>query len=139
MYLIRISLSYQKLPCEWGIGQSLVLRQLNRTSIVRQRIWLRAWPIGFLKDGELRQKRIWINTRSPLQVWLDYYSLSFGCGMTQTDPNLAVAFGRGLQAVNIIRNRNEDLSRGVDFFPDGWKLKEMFLYARRNLVLQLYL
>jgi farnesyl-diphosphate farnesyltransferase len=41
----------------------------------------------------------------------------------------------GLQAVNIISNREEDLSRGVDFFPDGWKLKEMFLYARRNLVL----
>jgi farnesyl-diphosphate farnesyltransferase len=43
----------------------------------------------------------------------------------------------GLQAVNIISNREEDLSRGVDFFPDGWKLKEMFLYARRNLVLQM--
>jgi farnesyl-diphosphate farnesyltransferase len=54
---------------------------------------------------------------------------------TETDRNLSVAFGRGLQAVNMIRNREEDLSRGVDFFPDGWKLKEMFLYARRNLAL----
>lgn len=30
----------------------------------------------------------------------------------ETDRDLAVAFGRGLQAVNIIRNRAEDLSRG---------------------------
>jgi farnesyl-diphosphate farnesyltransferase len=52
-----------------------------------------------------------------------------------TDQELAVAFGRGLQAVNIIRNRGEDLSRGVDFFPDGWGFEEMFLYARRNLAL----
>lgn len=51
----------------------------------------------------------------------------------KTDPNLAIAFGRGLQAVNIIRNRAEDLSRGVSFFPDGWDFKEMFSYARKNL------
>ncbi|MBA4495160.1 squalene/phytoene synthase family protein [Paenactinomyces guangxiensis] len=49
--------------------------------------------------------------------------------------DLAVGYGRGLQAVNIIRNRDEDLSRGVDFFPDGWTMEEMFLYARRNLAL----
>jgi len=27
------------------------------------------------------------------------------------------------------------LERGVDFFPDGWELKDMFLYARHNLAL----
>ena len=52
---------------------------------------------------------------------------------TTADQELAVAFGRGLQAVNIIRNRKEDLARGVDFFPDGWDYPEMFAYARRNL------
>lgn len=54
---------------------------------------------------------------------------------TQTDQDQAVAFGRGLQAVNIIRNRQEDLERGVDYFPDGWGFEEMFTYARRNLAL----
>ena len=29
----------------------------------------------------------------------------------------AISYGRGLQAVNILRNRTEDLRRGVDFFP----------------------
>ncbi|WCN36383.1 phytoene/squalene synthase family protein [Aneurinibacillus uraniidurans] len=53
----------------------------------------------------------------------------------ETDPELAVAFGRGLQAVNIIRNRDEDLVRGSDFFPDGWTRDDMFAYARRNLEL----
>ncbi|MFC4075838.1 squalene/phytoene synthase family protein [Salinithrix halophila] len=54
---------------------------------------------------------------------------------TETDEKLAVAYGRGLQAVNIIRNREEDLARGVDFFPNGWSMEEMFSYARRNLVM----
>jgi farnesyl-diphosphate farnesyltransferase len=45
----------------------------------------------------------------------------------------AVGYGRGLQAVNIMRNRSEDLARGVDFFPDGWADDEFLLYARSNL------
>ncbi|GEN36166.1 MULTISPECIES: squalene/phytoene synthase family protein [Aneurinibacillus] len=53
----------------------------------------------------------------------------------KTDRELAIGFGRGLQAVNIIRNRAEDRTRGVDFFPDGWEAEEMFAYARRNLAL----
>lgn len=52
---------------------------------------------------------------------------------TRTDREKAVAFGRGLQAVNILRNRAEDLERGVDFYPDGWGSKEMLAYTRRNL------
>ncbi len=54
---------------------------------------------------------------------------------TKTDPVKAVAFGRGLQAVNILRNREEDLKRGVDFYPEGWGNKEMIQYTRRNLAL----
>lgn len=45
----------------------------------------------------------------------------------------AVGYGRGLQAVNILRNRAEDLERGVDFFPDGWAENDFRSYARRNL------
>lgn len=52
---------------------------------------------------------------------------------TQSDSTKAIAFGRGLQAVNILRNREEDLQRGVDFYPDGWGFKEMQQYTRRNL------
>ena len=52
---------------------------------------------------------------------------------TKTDRTLAIGFGRGLQAVNIMRNHSEDLSRGVDFYPDGWDDLAMQAYARRNL------
>ena len=45
----------------------------------------------------------------------------------------AIRYGRGLQAVNILRNRSEDLARGVDFFPDGWDETRFLLYARHNL------
>ena len=47
----------------------------------------------------------------------------------------AVGFGRGLQAVNILRNHAEDVARGVEFFPSGWRAEDMHAYARRNLAL----
>jgi farnesyl-diphosphate farnesyltransferase len=52
---------------------------------------------------------------------------------TRTDRILAIGFGRGLQSVNILRNRLEDLNRGADFFPDSWSEIEMQAYSRRNL------
>jgi farnesyl-diphosphate farnesyltransferase len=54
---------------------------------------------------------------------------------TQTNRGNAIGFGRGLQSVNILRNRQDDLARGVDFFPDGWGENDMFRYSRRNLAL----
>ncbi len=52
---------------------------------------------------------------------------------TQTDRELAIGYGRGLQAVNMIRNQKEDAERGVQFIPDGWTREDMFTYAKRNL------
>jgi farnesyl-diphosphate farnesyltransferase len=52
---------------------------------------------------------------------------------TKTNRSHAIGFGRGLQAVNILRNHNEDKKRGVSFFPPGWGQEQMFAYARRNL------
>ncbi|WP_017316897.1 squalene/phytoene synthase family protein [Mastigocladopsis repens] len=54
---------------------------------------------------------------------------------TQTNRIHAIGFGRGLQAVNIIRNHSEDMARGVDFFPEAWSAEDMHNYARRNLEL----
>jgi farnesyl-diphosphate farnesyltransferase len=54
---------------------------------------------------------------------------------TQTNRIHAIGFGRGLQAVNILRNNAEDRTRGIDFFPDGWTIDQMQVYARRNMKL----
>lgn len=54
---------------------------------------------------------------------------------TNTNRSQAIGFGRGLQAVNILRNRTEDLARGADFFPDGWNRDDFYAYAQRNLKL----
>jgi farnesyl-diphosphate farnesyltransferase len=54
---------------------------------------------------------------------------------TQSNRIHAVGFGRGLQAVNILRNHAEDVARGVEFFPLGWRAEDMHAYARRNLAL----
>lgn len=52
----------------------------------------------------------------------------------QTDRELAIGYGRGLQAVNILRNQEEDMDeRGVSFVPDGWTRTELFAYADENL------
>ncbi|WP_418895908.1 squalene/phytoene synthase family protein [Sporosarcina cyprini] len=52
---------------------------------------------------------------------------------TETDQELAIGYGRGLQAVNILRNQEEDSERGVRFFPAGWTRGDMFEYAEANL------
>jgi farnesyl-diphosphate farnesyltransferase len=52
----------------------------------------------------------------------------------QLHRSAAIQFGRGLQAVNILRNRVEDLARGVDFFPTGWSQEQMHHYARGQLM-----
>ncbi|BAY99434.1 squalene/phytoene synthase [Tolypothrix tenuis PCC 7101] len=63
---------------------------------------------------------------SDLWAWYD---------STETNRTQAIGFGRGLQAVNILRNHTEDLKRGVDFYPEGWTAANMHEYARRNLAL----
>ncbi len=54
---------------------------------------------------------------------------------TETNRELAIAFGRGLQTVNILRNREEDAERGVQFFPEGWGFEEMLAHTEKNLSL----
>lgn len=51
----------------------------------------------------------------------------------KTDRDFAISYGRGLQAVNILRNQQEDLAeRGVSFVPDGWTRTQLFEYAEKT-------
>lgn len=52
---------------------------------------------------------------------------------TETDRDLAIGYGRGLQAVNVLRNQDEDAVRGVRFFPNNWTRDDMYTYATENL------
>lgn len=52
---------------------------------------------------------------------------------TETDHDLAIGYGRGLQAVNMLRNQEEDAERGVRFLPDGWTRSDLFDYAWDNI------
>jgi len=53
---------------------------------------------------------------------------------TDTDRDLAIGYGKGLQAVNILRNQDEDFAeRGVQFIPDDWTRDDMFDFAEKNL------
>lgn len=83
-----------------------------------------------------------IKTKEDLDDYTYYVAGLVGCMLSDlwkwhdevdTEQHLAIAFGRGLQAVNILRNREEDQERGVTFFPDGWSRADMFQYAETNL------
>ncbi|MFC5802643.1 squalene/phytoene synthase family protein [Streptomyces formicae] len=52
---------------------------------------------------------------------------------TPADRSLAVGFGRGLQTINILQNREDDLTRNIDFFPTGWNTPQVRAYAVKNL------
>ncbi|GKV68193.1 hypothetical protein NCCP2716_06910 [Sporosarcina sp. NCCP-2716] len=54
---------------------------------------------------------------------------------TVTDRELAIGYGRGLQAVNMLRNQDEDAERGVRFLPEGWTREDLFDYAKANLAM----
>ena len=55
---------------------------------------------------------------------------------TKTSKEYAIGYGRGLQAVNILRNQEEDFDeRGVRFIPKGWTRQDVFEYAEENLTL----
>ncbi|WLR52035.1 phytoene/squalene synthase family protein [Bacillus tianshenii] len=61
---------------------------------------------------------------SELWIWYDG---------TKTKKDLAIAFGRGLQLVNILRNKQEDEERGVSFYPNQWGKPELTTYALTQL------
>jgi farnesyl-diphosphate farnesyltransferase len=95
-----------------------------------------------------RRMSYWVDNEWQIRTKLDLdrytFSVAGAVGMLLSDlwawydgtPSRkgdAIGYGRGLQAVNILRNRREDLARGVDFFPDGWTENDLQTYARSSL------
>jgi farnesyl-diphosphate farnesyltransferase len=52
---------------------------------------------------------------------------------TNINSTFSIQYGQSLQAVNILRNREEDLQRKVDFYPHGWGQEQMLTYANKKL------
>lgn len=52
---------------------------------------------------------------------------------TASDRLDAVAAGRAFQGLNMLLDRDEDLARGVDFFPNGWGAQDMETYVKDKL------
>ncbi|WP_040225782.1 squalene/phytoene synthase family protein [Bhargavaea cecembensis] len=117
--------------------------------------WLQACPPdsrGIVADSarEMSEgmaewaRRNWeVHTREDLDDYTYYVAGLVGVMLSdlfelyageQTDRELAIGYGRGLQAVNILRNEQEDMEeRGVSFVPDGWTRDDLFVYAEENL------
>jgi len=95
-----------------------------------------------VRMGQWSRKRWNISTRFELDQYT--FAVAGAVGITLADlfdwyadakssHTLAVQFGRGLQAVNMILNRKVDIEQGRDFFPNGWGFEEMDQYAHRCL------
>src|SRR5699024_3525671 len=117
--------------------------------------WLKVCPEGIVDKvkqytGEMAggmadwvRKDWYIKTEEDLDDYTYYVAGLVGVMLSEiwywydqreTDHELAIGFGRGLQAVNILRNQHEDYAeRGVRFIPDGWSRDDVFAYARKNL------
>ncbi|MDN4608529.1 phytoene/squalene synthase family protein [Sporosarcina highlanderae] len=116
--------------------------------------WLAVCPAGIVEkvkestsimaDGMAKwvEKNFLIKTKEDLDDYTYYVAGLVGVMLsdiweqydgTKTDRELAIGYGRGLQAVNMLRNQDEDADRGVTFIPDGWSRKELFEYAEANL------
>lgn len=105
----------------------------------------RVWEATAAMAGRMREwvlNGFKVRTRADLDRYT--YSVAGAVGLLLCDlwawfehlqihRSLAIQFGRALQSVNILRNRKEDLRRGVDFFPENWTEAEMQAYARTNL------
>ncbi|MGP4107681.1 squalene/phytoene synthase family protein [Virgibacillus sp. L01] len=99
---------------------------------------------GIMADGMAKwaEKDWHIETKEDLDDYTYYVAGLVGVMLsdiwrwydgTETDHDLAIGYGRGLQAVNILRNQGEDSERGVNFVPNGWNRDDMFRYTENNL------
>jgi farnesyl-diphosphate farnesyltransferase len=119
---------------EWSIlaPETIAPRIWDATAAMSERMayWAeRNWKI----DNEADLDRYTFGVAGAVGLMLsDLWSWYDG---TKTNRTHAIGFGRGLQAVNILRNHNEDYSRGVNFMPPDWDAAAIQAYARRNLVL----
>jgi farnesyl-diphosphate farnesyltransferase len=143
--------SVRRLPLKWGSQCNLLpevsLRVLEWAALAPDTIAPRIWDATAAMADRMAfwAVRGWeVSTEAELDCYT--FSVAGAVGLllsdlwawyddTQTNREQAIGFGRGLQAVNILRNRKEDLARGVDFFPDGWTEEQVHQYTRRNLVL----
>ncbi|NEO42101.1 MAG: phytoene/squalene synthase family protein [Moorea sp. SIOASIH] len=139
--------AFSELKLYQGILPEVTLRIQEWALLAPQNIWPRIWDTTAAMADRMAYwaDRNWtINTEADLNRYT--FSVAGAVGLllselwswydnTQTNRIEAIGFGRGLQAVNILRNHAEDLNRGVDFFPEGWEQAQMLTYARRNLAL----
>lgn len=117
---------------EWAVLAPSVIApriwEATATMAERMAMWARrGWSIVTQRDLD----RYTFSVAGAVGILLcDIWSWFEGL---QPERSHAIAFGRGLQAVNILRNRQDDLKRGVDFYPKGWSDEDMEVYARDRL------
>lgn len=117
---------------EWAVLAPSVIApriwEATATMAERMAMWARrGWSIVTQRDLD----RYTFSVAGAVGILLcDIWSWFEGLQPERSD---AIAFGRGLQAVNILRNRQDDLKRGVDFYPKGWSDEDIEVYARDRL------
>jgi farnesyl-diphosphate farnesyltransferase len=87
----------------------------------------RNWTIHTEEDLE---RYAFTNTGQAALMWSDMIAWHYGIEPDQKD---AIAYALAAQVTNIALDREEDLARSVDFYPDGWTDDDMISYARERI------
>ena len=157
-YLLRETSAILKKPFNYEVYQQLVEPYKQQLPEVTLKLgdWITTCPSGIVKKvqdststmalgmANWAEKNWQIKSKKDLDDYTFYVAGLVGLMLsdiwewrdgTKTDRELAVAYGRGLQTVNILRNIHEDQLRGVSFIPSGWSIDDTFAYAEENLAL----
>lgn len=158
-HLLRETAELLKAPFDEAAYLELVSPHKDMLPEVSLRLadWIRVCPEGIVERvqkatsvmaigmADWVKKNWYIKTKEDLDDYTYYVAGLVGEMLsdiwhwhdgTEADYKLAVGYGRGLQAVNILRNEDEDLEeRGVRFIPDNWTRADVFAYAEKNLSL----
>jgi len=139
--------AFSEMATYQNVLPEVTLRIQEWALLAPQSIWPRIWDTTAAMSDRMAY---WVDRNWEINTYedLDRYTFSVAgtVGLllsdlwrwydnTPTNRIEALGFGRGLQAVNILRNHDEDLKRGVDFFPNGWNDVQMQAYTRHNLAL----
>ncbi len=123
-------------PVSFGLGWILSTGAKDKV-LESTKKWPKAWQNGLLRTGKIHNER---GTR-----WLHLLCCRFSRGYAvwyvelvrwnRNGPWTCHRIWPWTPTVNILRNREEDAERGVNFYPDGWGFDEMLAHTERNLAL----
>ncbi|MBE1496270.1 farnesyl-diphosphate farnesyltransferase [Amycolatopsis lexingtonensis] len=117
---------------EWAavIPDGIEARALETVAVMAARMSAWCRPGVTIRTEQDLDRYTYAVSGTVVMLYSDFWSWYDG---TDTDRTNGLHYGRALQAGNIYLDHDEDLTRGADYWPNGWHAAEMIRYIRSNL------